>query len=675
MRAPQTVEAADELGDSGQRPRTLPAAAGDDRRTGDLVDDRADGLVVEREEPSSGAAGDLDEHATGAQQQDGSELGLALEAAERLGVAAHHRLHGHRVGHGVLPGDRAQLLDRGAQSGAGHPDAHGTQLCAVGHVGELHHEMVTEAIDVGVVDVAGLDHDPGRHGHTSRCHEGHGVAEPHHRAGRARHERRRHRRRKLDGCPRTPRRIASEGVDGSVEGLHAACEQQAALAPLGHPRSDARGLHRAHDERDVGARCRIGERAEQRPAPALVALAGPPSEDERVDRAGVGVEHLLHQLGLRHHEAREVERVDGVTGYPLAHPRLDLGQRRQGCVDVVGEVGGERRHAAGGGDHADAADPAMPLRRQLHGELRPVEQLVDVAGGDDAVLPEREVVHPALVRDGARVRLHDQPGALGTAELERDHHLAGGLRAHDGGKERGGAAYGFDHETDHRRVRVAGEHADVVGEIAHRLVPGRHGDRHPERALLGGRHGGADEEPALRDDAHAADRGDTGDGQVEAAAREQVDLERDVLEAGAVRSNDGDAGAAGDVEQAALEVGPCVAGLGEPRRRHDHTAAADLGCLLDDRDRSFGVHQRQDGVDWRADRAEVGVHPTAVERVAPGVDERHIAAGLEHRQDCVVRHGELLVRADDGDRGRRQQARQVRQGVTVHSCIHRSSDP
>ena len=224
----------------------------------------------------------------------------------------------------------------------------------------------------------------------------------------------------------------------------------------------------------------------------------------------------------------------------------------------------------------------MTVGCQLYEQLGPVEQIVDVAGADHTVLAEREVVHPALVGDRPGVRLHDPARPVRPPELERDHGFAGGAGLGDRGEELGRPTDRLDHQTDDRGERVSGEHGDVVGEVAHRLVARRHGDRHAERPLLGRGERGTGEEPALGDDAHPSGGVAPGDGEVEPAAGEQVRPEWHVPEAGAVGSDDGDVRPRRDVEEPGLQVGAGLARLDETRGGDHHTPAPQCGRFLDD---------------------------------------------------------------------------------------------
>ena len=243
---------------------------------------------------------------------------------------------------------------------------------------------------------------------------------------------------------------------------------------------------------------------------------------------------------MREHEAGEVERVHRVTRNALANPGGDVVEWWNRGAGRIGEVGRQGGDATRRRDHADAADRAMPVRRELGEQLRTVEQVVDVGRVEHAVLAEREVVDPTFVGDRARVRLHDRACPRRPAELERDDGLPGVAGGGDAGEEVRRAPEGLDDDADDGGERIGRRDGDEVGQVADGLVTGRDHDRHAERSFPGGRSRGPGEEPALGDDAHAANRRGAGNRQVEPPAGEEAHAEGDVAEPGAVRTDDGE---------------------------------------------------------------------------------------------------------------------------------------
>ncbi len=436
---------------------------------------------------------------------------------------------------------------------------------AVGDVGEFHDQSLAQIVDLQGIDRVAAKDDPRRDRDAGTGEQAHRVGEPDDRPGLG-----------VDegwGCRREGRRRVGEhaaervgdepvvGIDGAIQRFDAPGERQALSPPLVDPRPGAGGLDWRDDEWDIGVQCRGGgERGEQGAAPSFVARPGPPGQAEQVDGRRVLVEDLDHQLGLGHHEPGEIEWIDGVAGHPLADPRFQFGERRKRRADLVGQVGGEGRDPAGGGDHPDSPDRSSPGRRELGEELGAVEQIVDVAGGDDAVLAERQVVDPRRVGDRPGVRLHDVAGTVGPAELEGDHRLALLPGIGDRLKELVGATDGLDDQADHAGLRTVGEDRDVVGKVADRFVPRRDPDRDPELPLAGGGECGAHQEARLRHDRHPTRR------QVESTAGEQVDAERNVLEPAAVRPDDRHATVVGGLLEPSLQRGSRVAGLHESGR-------------------------------------------------------------------------------------------------------------
>ena len=104
----------------------------------------------------------------------------------------------------------------------------------------------------------------------------------------------------------------------------------------------------------------------------------------------------------------------------------------------------------------------------------------------------------------------------------------------DGGEEGAGVSDLLDHEADHLRGGIVGQRGEVVGEAADRLVARGDGEADPELAFLGRRERRPHQEAALRDD------GDPAGVEAHPAPREQVDAERHVLEAAAVRPHHGE---------------------------------------------------------------------------------------------------------------------------------------
>ena len=195
---------------------------------------------------------------------------------------------------------------------------------------------------------------------------------------------------------------------------------------------------------------------------------------------------------------------------------------------------------------ASAATPATPpddaitatphgspaLGRQLREQLCLVEQLVDVACGDDAQLAQHEVVDPALVGDRARMRTHDVAGPGSVRPSFSATIAVPEARPVHGHEERVRRSDLLDHEADDACGRVVREHVDIVVELAHRLVSRRHRDAEPELALLAGCERRPEQEAALRDD------GDTTGVQRDPPAGEEVRAEWDIQEATAVRPDD-----------------------------------------------------------------------------------------------------------------------------------------
>ena len=301
----------------------------------------------------------------------------------------------------------------------------------------------------------------------------------------------------------------------------------------------------------------------------------------------------------------------------------------------------------------------MPLPRELGEQLRAVEQIVDVGRVEDPVLAEREVVDPTFVGDRTRVRLHDRACPRRPAELERDDGLAGVAGDADAGEEVRRTTEGLDDDADDRGERIGRRDGDEVGQVADGLVTGRDHDRHAERSFPGGRSRGPGEEPALGDDAHAANRRGAGNRQVEPPTGEEAHAEGDVAEPGAVRTDDGEGRPVGDGHQPLLGLDTIRARLRETGCDHDHAAASQRGSLLHDGEGDLGVDDRQHGVDRPPRRGEVDHDRAPVGLVASGVDQDDVMARFQHRQDDVVRHRRLIVRANDGDRLGRQHPGEV----------------
>ena len=201
-------------------------------------------------------------------------------------------------------------------------------------------------------------------------------------------------------------------------------------------------------------RRRLGERLEQRAAPGLVALGRPPAQHQRVDRVGVRV------AGRTAPAVSSGSRITNPvmsSGFRVPSPGTRSATHSSSSSSAGSSMPARRRRRrrppATPPDDAITATPrtgrrrsGRDLRQQL-GAGRAASSMSCAV--EHARVAEHEVVDPALVGDGAGVRLHDVARALGAAELERHHGLAGDrARGRTAAKNALGVADLLDDEAD-----------------------------------------------------------------------------------------------------------------------------------------------------------------------------------------------------------------------------------
>ena len=337
----------------------------------------------------------------------------------------------------------------------------------------------------------------------------------------------------------------------------------------------------------------------------------------------------------------------------LAQPHAGVGvERRQGEPDSLALVRRERGVASRAGEHAEAAAArrARAGHRQRLGQL---EQLVHVLRPGRASLLDERAEHALVAGHGPRVRRRGHGAGGGGAHLEHsDSHAPLGA-ARQRLAEQLAVAVGLEVERDRPDLVLLRQRGDPAGGIeAHGVAAGD--DRVQAQAAPGGQCVDRDV-AALRDerDPPRLERA-----QRVAPERDAVANRDDPVPVGAA---DGQAVQRGRRLQLPLQLG-AVGDLAEPCAVDDRAPAAGGAGLL-----HRGGHARgRDGDDHRVGGlGQVGQRREARHAVrlgAPRVDPPDRAGVAQPPQVEQRLPGVRPVpvgRADDRDRARVEQARQV----------------
>ena len=347
---------------------------------------------------------------------------------------------------------------------------------------------------------------------------------------------------------------------------------------------------------------------------------------ERIADDAAGPEHLCQFLGGVCAERREVQ--------PGGIERVD----QQAALAAGQRHGGE----------------AVALRRiGMHETFGGLDQFIEAANADHALAGRDRIEGLNRAGERAGMRHRGRTAALGGAELERDHRLAGGARGLAGLAEHLGVPHAFEIDHDHADRRIGREIGHQVRRLEPGLVAGRDhvadadaaifqrlADRHHDRAGLPGDRDGT----GFHGDDAVVDIGE------QVFARAQI--------AEAVRAGDGKAGFTHRLFQ--FDRQPLafrVLQLAEARGDDGGGARAGGRGVADHLHRETRRHQHQHVVGLFRKAGEILVAGHAPDRFALGVNREQFALVLVLDQivpDALGIVAGLVGRADQHDVARVQ---------------------
>ena len=211
-------------------------------------------------------------------------------------------------------------------------------------------------------------------------------------------------------------------------------------------------------------------------------------------------------------------------------------------------------------------------------ELGRLEQLVEVGAADDAGRGERRVGHPVLAGDRAAVGDRRLLRLARPPDLHRQDRLAELERPVGQGEEPLRSLEPLDEQDDRVRLRVLDRVGEVVAHVEDDLGPAADDPAEPD--------------PRPRVDERVGDAAALGDPGHPAAGQPWVDVadvqrgvRREVDHPHAVRADDRQPVADGDVADLALHRRRRLAALDDPAARDEDGLGAGVGRLLGERGR------------------------------------------------------------------------------------------
>ncbi len=408
---------------------------------------------------------------------------------------------------------------------------------------------------------------------------------------------------------------------------------------------------------------RVEERSADRPRD--LDLRGQRPEREVVDD-GQDV------VGVRLGEAPEDGRVAGrlVGGAPWVHRVADvahrrevaqdrdpgsIGDRRQVQTRLGRQVGDERRLAGRDRHDPGPARSDRPAETMAAGvELGRLEELIEVGAADDPGGCQGGIGHPVLTRQRAAVGHGGGLRLGGPTDLDREDRLAQLEGAVGQGEEPLRSLEPLDEEDDRVGLGIVQGIGQVVAQVQDDL---RAAADDPAEADPGAR---MDERVG-----HAAALGDPGHPAAGQPGVDVADVERRVRgqvdHAHAVRSQDRQPVAEGDLPDVGLHPGGRLAALDHPAAGDEHDPGADVGRLLGHGGRPERVQGHQHRLGDLGQRGEV-----RIAGLAPGLGVlrvHEVAAGRAAHHGQVVPDRPGQVRSgrgpDDRDRGRGEERPEI----------------